>query len=70
MLKRAKTIDKYYDIKLKFSEINLDNKLDSNLLEKLNKQMIDENISFGGCADMLICAVFLRLIQNDFNIKL
>ena len=70
MLKRAKTIDKYYDIKLKFSEINLDNKLDSNLLEKLNKQMVDENISFGGCADMLICAVFLRLIQNDFNIKL
>lgn len=67
MLKRTKSIDKYYDIKIRFSMLNINNKEE---VEKLNKEMIKENISFGGCADILICAIFMKLIQKDFNIKL
>jgi len=67
LLKRAKNLDKYYDIKLEFSNLDINNIDDVN---KLDKKMIDQNISFGGCADILICALFIKIIQKSFNLKI
>ena len=39
-------------------------------VNKLDKKMIDQNISFGGCADILICALFIKIIQKSFNLKI
>jgi triphosphoribosyl-dephospho-CoA synthetase len=35
-------------------------------LKKINQMMIDQNLSFGGSADLLIVTVFLKQIKMKF----
>lgn len=67
MLKRAKSIERYMEIKNEFFMLDINN---YDEVMKLNDKMIKENISFGGCADILICALFIKLIQKSINIKI
>lgn len=57
---------KYINVKNMFKQY-LDNKLDIN---ELNKYCIDDNLSFGGSADLLIVSVFVKKINKIFNVDL
>lgn len=57
---------KYINVKDMFKQY-LDNKLD---IDELNKYCIDYNLSFGGSADLLIVSVFVKKINEIFNINL
>lgn len=65
LLKRSKSINRYYEIKKSFSDL-LSNDIEKryDMIKRLDEEMIKENISFGGCADTLICVLFLSKIKN------
>lgn len=63
MLKRAKTIEKYNLIKNMIKNIS---SLDE--LIKVNDYCIKENISVGGSCDILICVIFLKLINEKIKL--
>lgn len=65
LLKRAKSINKYNEIKQKF--IYLDMNYTKENINKLNDEMITNNISFGGSADILICALFIKIILDEIG---
>jgi len=60
-LKRSVSYNKYQDIKRKFKELNIKNKAE---LEKLNKFCLDNNLSFGGSADLLVLSIFIKKINH------
>lgn len=65
-LKRAKSLKKYEDIKNEFRNLDLN---DSIKVNKLNQKMIDQHLSFGGSADMLVLYILIfKLNQNIFQI--
>lgn len=66
LLKRSKTIEKYTYFKNKISSIKEYNKKE---IEEITNECIEENISFGGSADLLITAIFIYLIEKEFFIK-
>ena len=66
LLKRSKTIERYTYFKNKISSIKEYNKKE---IEEITKECIEENISFGGSADLLITAIFIYLIEKEFFIK-
>ncbi len=59
LLKRSKDIDQYKDIKNMF-KTNMNSSKEEILL--LDKYCIKNNLSFGGSADLLILAIFLKKI--------
>lgn len=64
MLKRAKSIEKYNEIKTMIKNIKSLEDLIST-----NNYCIKENISVGGACDILICVIFLKLINEKINIS-
>jgi len=60
-LKRAGTFTKYQEIKEKFKRLNI---TDSFELKKLNDLCIENNLSFGGSADLLALSVFIWQISQ------
>jgi holo-ACP synthase CitX len=65
LLKRSKTIEKYNYYKNLVASIK-DYNLD--LINKVTNECIQNNISFGGSADLLIATIFIRLIEEEFGI--
>lgn len=63
LLKRAASVDKYNYFKAKIKNINY---YDLNLIKSITNECIENNISCGGSADILIAAVFMRLFKNKF----
>lgn len=61
LLKRAKSLENYNSIKQKFQDLNKANLKDIKLL---HNKMVNDNISFGGAADLLIGTIFLYKIKN------
>lgn len=62
-LKRAKSFTRYQEIKQMFKDYEYENK------EALTEKMISENISFGGSADILICAIFIYKLNEIFILE-
>jgi len=58
-LKRAEDHKKYMFVKNEFRNLNSRNKDD---VEKLNRFCIENNLSFGGSADLLVLAIFIKKI--------
>jgi holo-ACP synthase / triphosphoribosyl-dephospho-CoA synthase len=63
LLKRAKSIQRYRDVKERFLNLDLSNKEE---VERLNEYCIENNLSFGGSADLLVIAVFIKKIKSFF----
>lgn len=66
LLKRCKTYQKYLNIKDMFKLV--DNSNES--IEKLNKYCIENNLSFGGAADLLIVYLFIKKMNNVINLNI
>lgn len=66
LLKRAKTLEKYYYFKELVGSIN---EYDLELIKKVTDECIENNISFGGSADLLITSIFLKLIERELVIN-
>ena len=64
LLKRCGTYQKYLDIKIKFTELVIS---DSSIND-LNKYCLNNNLSFGGAADLLIVTIFLKKINQKIKI--
>lgn len=62
-LKRAKSFTRYQEIKKMFQDFKYEEK------ETLTEKMISENISFGGSADILICAIFIYKLNEIFILE-
>lgn len=60
LLKRCGTYQKYLDIKIKFKELVIS---DSSI-NNLNEYCINNNLSFGGAADLLIVTIFLKNVNK------
>lgn len=63
-LKRSKSFNRYQEIKDEIKKLDLDNLVQ---IKKYTQKMIDENISFGGSADLLITTIYLQNIKHLFN---
>lgn len=66
LLKRAGSMEKYLEYKELISNAY---KLNNEELMKLNQKCIDYNISLGGSCDLLVCALFLKYMENEFCLK-
>ena len=66
LLKRCNDINYYYQVKQKFKDL----KYDKDSIENLNEYCINNNLSFGGSADLLIVSVFIKKIHQLFNFNL
>lgn len=64
LLKRCGTYQKYLDIKIKFKELVIS----ESSINDLNKYCINNNLSFGGAADLLIVTIFLKKINQKIKI--
>ncbi len=61
LLKRSSTYDRYHLIKERFRQLNLK---DPNEVEAWDAYCVNRHLSFGGSADLLVVALFLRRIQT------
>ena len=64
LLKRCNDIKYYYEVKDKFKNISYNN------INELNEYCINNNLSFGGSADLLIVSIFIKNINKIFNFDL
>ncbi len=62
LLKRCGNIQKYFDIKEEFK------KIDISKIDQMTSKCINENISFGGAADLLIVYLFIIKFNQFINI--
>ncbi|MFA5719948.1 MAG: triphosphoribosyl-dephospho-CoA synthase [Acholeplasmataceae bacterium] len=60
-LKRAKSFPKYFDM---VNKIEIIKTYDLDLIEKVSKECISHNISFGGSADVLIGTILVYLLKQ------
>ena len=54
-----------------FDVLKVFKKLNCNDLDEVNnltEEMIEENLSFGGSADLLVCTLFVRIVQSQYNL--
>ena len=65
LLKRCGTKEKYNQVTEVFKKLNC-NDLDE--VNNLTEEMIEENLSFGGSADLLVCTLFVRIVQSQYNL--
>ncbi len=63
VLKRAKSIDTYNTIKEEFKNF----KYDKEYINALTDKCVLNNISFGGSADLLVCSLFIHLVNKYGN---
>ncbi|MGD9605233.1 MAG: citrate lyase holo-[acyl-carrier protein] synthase [Bacilli bacterium] len=66
LLKRVNNLNRYNEIKALFANINV-NDYDP---IALTKQCVQENLSFGGSADLLIVAIFLKRFSQMFHLSI
>ena len=66
LYKRCNDINLYYEVKEKFKKL-LNNDIS---IEELNDYCINNNLSFGGSADLLIVSIFIKKIEELFNLNL
>ncbi|MGD9886557.1 MAG: citrate lyase holo-[acyl-carrier protein] synthase [Bacilli bacterium] len=66
LLKRSGNMDCYLEVKSRFLKLDIDH-FDEVLL---TKQCVDENLSFGGAADLLIVAIFLKRFSQTFHLSI
>ena len=64
LLKRAKSFDKYFYYREKIANIK---EFDLEKIEALTTECINENLSFGGSADLLVVAILVRKIEEKFK---
>ena len=60
LLKRAKSMDRYEYFKKLITQSNYKN------AKEITKECIENNISIGGAADILICAVLINKLKQNF----
>jgi len=60
-LKRAGSIESYLEVKKLFVDLDI---FDMNQVNGLNQLCIENNLSFGGSADLLVVTVFLKKIND------
>lgn len=60
-LKRAKSLEHYYSVKNMFANLNADNKEE---VQFLNDFCIENHLTFGGSADLLVLTVFAKKIKD------
>jgi holo-ACP synthase CitX len=65
-LKRAGSFQFYKEVKILFSQLNTNNLID---IQKMTNFCIENNLSFGGSADLLAVTVFLKKV-SEFSINL
>ena len=66
LLKRCNSIEKYNEVIYKFKNLKFNNEEINNL----NDYCINNNLSFGGSADLLIVSVFVKKIYELFNLDM
>lgn len=66
LLKRCNDINKYNLVKDKFKNF----KFGIDDINELNEYCLNNNLSFGGSADLLIVCVFIKKIYKTFNLNL
>lgn len=64
LLKRCNSYQKYRDIKKKFTQLEINKES----INRLTTKCIQENLSFGGAADLLIVMLFIKKINNIIKI--
>ena len=64
LLRRSKNKDTLRIIMEQFKTLDSSNKL---LINQVNKDCIANNLSFGGCADLLVVSLFIFEFTNTFN---
>lgn len=64
LLRRGKNEDILRHIKEKFKTLNSSMRL---LINQVDKDCIDNNLSFGGCADLLVVSLFIDYFAKKFN---
>ncbi len=64
LLKRCGSLDLYNQVKNMFKSFDYDD------LQHLNQYCLDNNLSFGGSADLLIVSVFIKKLNNLINFNL
>lgn len=65
LLKRSGSIERYNYFKDLVGSIN---KYDRDIISKITEECIQNNISFGGSADLFITAIFIYLIEREMGI--
>ena len=65
LLKRSKTIEKYNYYKNLVASIK---SYDLDLINSITNECIENNISFGGSADLLIATIFIKIIEEELGI--
>lgn len=63
LVKRAGSYAKMREIQSWFAELDVH---DENALKLMTRRCVESNISFGGAADLLVCAVFYQLVSDTF----
>ena len=66
LLKRAGSFNKYLEYKKKISSAYM---LNNEELNKLNTECIKENISLGGSCDILVCTIFVKMLEEELKLK-
>ena len=64
LLKRCKNEKLIKTIKEEFKKIDSSNKL---LINQMDEMCIKNNLSFGGCADLLVVTIFIEKFSETFN---
>ena len=64
LLRRCKDEGKLRKIKEDFKTLNSSKKL---LINQINDECINNNLSFGGCADLLVVSLFIDSFTKMFN---
>lgn len=63
LLKRAGSFDRYMEIKKKVALLDV-TQLDQ--VKTFTKEAIEENLSFGGAADLLVGTIFLHMVEHIY----
>lgn len=66
LAKRAKNPETMAMVKAMFKTLDV---TDKDQLEKMTNWCINKGLSFGGAADLLVCAIFYRLIDNRWHFQ-
>lgn len=66
LLKRAGSLDNYFYWKKRIKDLNINNIDD---VIKLNNECINNNISCGGSADLLVCTLFVKSFFKEINLE-
>ena len=66
MLKRAGSMEKFKNLQQRFKQLDLS---DCRQVDELDGYCIENNISLGGCADVLASGIFVKNVSSKFVLK-